>query len=191
MSLRVKYCFRAVLSLILIISLQSALFAGSREVVKWSELGDHLAEKSVVIESMPVFDCPVCIDSDSAEHLVCQVIENTFYKWKEYEFFTAAGETRLAIEMIKPEARFLSAEEAQLLLNGSKLWERQESAPLANLTTRQSPVNHPKPCSPVVGHPRTYSGGIPLELAVDNLDDANSNFVPRSSILVDVDNEAT
>ncbi|MEA1921809.1 MAG: trypsin-like peptidase domain-containing protein [Pseudomonadota bacterium] len=149
MSLRVKYCFRAVLSLIIIISLQSALLAGPREVVKWSELDDHLAEKSVVIESMPVIDCPIGIDSESAEHLVCQVIENTFYKWKEYEFFTAAGETRLAIEMIKPEARLLSADEAQRLLNGSKLWERQAVDIPSTMTIRQAPLTPPKVKQPV------------------------------------------
>ncbi|MCD6533334.1 MAG: trypsin-like peptidase domain-containing protein, partial [Deltaproteobacteria bacterium] len=164
MSLRVKYCFRVILSLIVIISLQSLVFAGSREAVKWSDLDDHLAEKAVVIESMPVIDCPIGIDCDSAEHLVCQVIENTFYKWKEYEFFMAAGETRLAIEMIKPEARLLSSDEAQVLLNGSKLWERQAVDISSTMTIRQAPLTPPKVKQPVYnGSAFSRLGEVPDE----------------------------
>jgi len=134
-----KNCFRAVLSLIVIVALQSSVLAGPGEVVKWSDLGAHLAEKSVVIEALPVIDCPIGIESESADHLVCQVIENTFYKWKEYEFFDAAGKTCLALEMLKPEARLLRAAEARILLNGSKLCELATPGS-AGMITRQPPL---------------------------------------------------
>ena len=189
MLLRFKYYIRVVLSLIVIVSLQSSLLAAPREVVKWSELGAHLAEKSVVIESMPVIDCPVGIDSESAEHLVCQVIENTFYKWKEYEFFTAAGETRLAIEMIKPEPGLLTAVEAQVLLNGSKLWERQPLESLTGLVACPCPIDHPKTKNQVYRTPQIYQETTSLEVSVSSVDDTTVNVVPRSAGAMEVDDE--
>jgi V8-like Glu-specific endopeptidase len=119
--------------------LATAVFASSATPVKWPELADHLQRQGVVIESMPVVDCPAGIDEDSAEHLVCQIIENTFYKWKEYEFFNAAGEVQLAVKMIKPEVHRLTAAEAGVLLNASKQLVQQNLRASANFMTRQPP----------------------------------------------------
>ncbi|MCK5681072.1 trypsin-like peptidase domain-containing protein [bacterium] len=184
MLLKIKFYIRIVVSLIVIISLPVVVLAADSEAVKWPELAQHLSEKSVIMEPMSVVDCPIGIASESAEHLVCQVIENTFYKWKEYEFFTAAGELRLAIEMIKPEARFLTATEAQVLLNGSKLWEHQESGSLANLTVRQSPVNHPKGRNPVSRTLRTNPG---VALAEGSVESINQLVVASPAIILDED----
>ncbi len=190
MLLRFKYYIIATLSLIVVISSQSAVLATPREVVKWSKLGAHLVEKSVVIESMPVIDCPDGIDSESAEHLVCQVIENTFYKWKEYEFFNAAGETRLAIEMIKPEPGLLTAVEAQVLLNGSKLWERQPLESPDSLVVCPCPLDHPKTKNPVCKTPQIYREVTPLEVSVSNVDDTTIGVVPRSAGVMEFDDES-
>ncbi|NPA25232.1 MAG: hypothetical protein GXO34_05350 [Deltaproteobacteria bacterium] len=85
-----------------------------------SELAAHLQRRGANLETMPVVDCPAAINENSAEHLVCQVIESRFYKWKEFEFQDATGETRLAIKMLEPETRRLTATEAGILLNASK-----------------------------------------------------------------------
>ncbi len=152
---------------LLVVFLLAATSASSSEPVKWPELGEHLARRSIVMESMPVIDCPAGIAAESAEHLVCQVIENTFYKWKEYEFFTAAGETRLAIEMIKPEARRLKAAEAQILLHGSKLCERQRPVSSAVMTTRQPPKTPRRVKQPVFKSSALSDVKPPLEKIVD------------------------
>ncbi|HDS15532.1 MAG TPA: hypothetical protein ENN66_02755 [Proteobacteria bacterium] len=93
------------------------------EAVPWPQLGVRLAEKRVAMLDLPVIDCPLGLADEKPDHLVIQVIENTLYEWKEYEFFTADGEVRLALEMIRPEARRLRADEAQILLNASRLVE--------------------------------------------------------------------
>ncbi len=177
------------LCLIVVVALQSPVFAVQKEVVKWSELNDHLVDKSVFIESMPVIDCPVGINCESAEHLVCQVIENTFYKWKEYEFFNGEGEIRLAIEMIKPEARLLTATEAQVLLNGSKLWERQTFGPLTNFSERHSPAEHPKTKYPTSRIQRNYQEAMTLEVAVDGPKEPKVKAAPRVTSVIEVDDE--
>ncbi len=158
-----------ILVVLLLFLLPSLLLAASPAAVKWADLENHLGRQSVAMESLPVVDCPAAVDSSSAEHLVCQVIENTFYKWKEYEFFNAAGETRIAIEMIKPEARRLTAAEALVLLNGSKLCERQMRMSSANFTERQPDENPLLTRDPVsfVALPAS-SSGFGVELPVDS-----------------------
>jgi len=89
--------------------------------VPFSDLADRLAEKGVSIIDLPVIDCPLGLADETPSHLLMQVIENTLYEWKEYEFFTGDGEVKLALEMIKPEVRLLRAEEAKVLLNASRL----------------------------------------------------------------------
>lgn len=153
--------------MIVIVLLQLSAFAFPQEAVKWSELGQHLAEKSVATEALPVIDCPAGIDTESAEHLVCQIIENTFYKWKEYEFCDVDGKVRLAIEMIKPEARMLKAAEAQILLQGSKLGERQISVSAAVMTTRPAPLVPLRVTRPVFKRLSSFEVELPLERSVD------------------------
>ena len=98
----------------------AASFPGA---VSWPKLAGHLEQKGVQIVDLPVIDCPLGVADDTPSHLVVQIIENQLYEWKEYEFFTGDGEIRLAVEMIKPEARLLSSTEARVLLNASRLCE--------------------------------------------------------------------
>ncbi len=143
MNLYIKLCHGIIQLLITLSLVATTVFASPATPVKWPELADHLQRQGVVIESMPVVDCPVAIDEESAEHLVCQIIENTFYKWKEYEFYNAAGEVQLAIEMIKPEAHRLTAAAAGVLLNASKQLVRQNVRSASNFMARQPP-NEPR-----------------------------------------------
>jgi V8-like Glu-specific endopeptidase len=172
MRLQVKFNSCVVFAITSLLFLVSTVFASSAMPVKWSELAGHLQRQSVVMEPMPVVDCPAAIDEDSAEHLVCQVIENTFYKWKEYEFFDSEGETCLALEMMKPEARLLTADEAQVLLNASKSFKNQIAESYPNFMTRQPAAEPPKVDNSVYSGPlRTSSDMIYQEMSVDQVND--------------------
>lgn len=169
MFFKAQYRKIVVLMTLVLFLLPSVLLAASPAAVKWADLESHLERHSVAMELLPVIDCPAAVDSSSAEHLVCQVIENTFYKWKEYEFFNAAGESLIAIEMIKPEARRLTAAEAQVLLNGSRLSERQERTLSANFSQRQPDETPLLTRDPVASAAlRTSSSGLGPELSVDS-----------------------
>ena len=181
MRLQVKIYNCVILAITSLLLLSTTVFALSATSVKWSELADHLQCQAVVMESMAVVDCPAAIDEESAKHLVCQIIENTFYKWKEYEFYDAAGEIWLAIEMIKPEARLLTADEAQVLLNASKLFEYQipESSP--SFTTRQPAAEPPKVNNSVYSGPlKTSSNMIFPEMSVNQINNMQQYDVRRS-----------
>ncbi len=181
MRIQVKFYCRAVLAVSCLLFISTTVFALSSTPVGWPDLADHLQRQAVVMESMAVVDCPAAINEESADHLVCQVIENTFYKWKEYEFFDSKGETRLALEMIKPEARLLTADEAQILLNASKLFENQISESYPNFMTRQPAAEPPKVNTSVYSGPlRTSSNMIFPEMPVDQIDGMQQSDVRRS-----------
>lgn len=97
-------------------------FAGESQRIKWVDLAEHLVEESTPLLQLNVFDCPDDIEKLEPSRSVAQFIENTFYLWEEYEFVTEGGDTGLFIVMKKPEAAYLSAEEAQVLLTASSRW---------------------------------------------------------------------
>lgn len=129
-----KYFIYTILLLALIVPSKSFALTSEQNAVTWLGLASYLTENSIRLEAMNVVDCPIDIEDDSTGHIVCQIILNTFYKWKEYEFYDTEGQVHLAIKMLNPENNFLTAKEAQVLLNASKLWEQ---LPPANYT-RQS-----------------------------------------------------
>ncbi len=142
-----------------------------------SELAVHLQLRGTDLETMPVVDCPAAINEDSAEHLVCQVIENRFYKWKEFEFQDAAGETRLAIKILEPEIRRLTAAEAGILLNASKHLFASNRCQAARYLTRQLD--------------RTTIPALPLPLISTTADTSTRTTDQASDILVDKQTDIT
>ncbi|MCK5540412.1 MAG: hypothetical protein KAI69_05740, partial [Deltaproteobacteria bacterium] len=116
-----RFCKNLMICGVMVLWATWSIAASFPGAVPWSELAGHLEQKGVSIIDLPVIDCPLGLADDTPSHLVIQVIENTLYEWKEYEFFTGDREVKLALEMIKPEARFLRAEEAEILLNASRL----------------------------------------------------------------------
>lgn len=97
--------------------------------VDWSELGEHLRSKQALqpADRFPLVDAPPGLKPEMAARTVIQWIEGTFYEWNEYD--TTGGS--LAIVLRQPVDKHLSAEQAQVLLSGSVLWQEDSPAPKA------------------------------------------------------------
>lgn len=70
-------------------------------------------------------DCPKDLDQSGPSRTVSQIINNTFYRWKEYKL----DDGGFCILMEKPEYRYLTAEEAMGLLEKSGKWVDQTPDP--------------------------------------------------------------
>ncbi len=77
-------------------------------------------------EDLTIRDCPEDLDQYESSRTVSQIINNTFYKWKEFEL-DDNGE--FCIVMEKPEYRHLTADEAKELLEKSGKWVDQAPDP--------------------------------------------------------------
>mgnify|MGYP000464370039 CR=1 FL=1 len=71
---------------------------------------------------LKVVDCPSDLDFSHPSRVVLQIIQNTFYKWYEFDI-GPSGE--FCIVLLEPEARRLTAEEARALLDASSRWVEQ------------------------------------------------------------------
>jgi len=99
---------------------------GKPECVGWDDLATHLAAESTPLLELDLYDCPEEVEELEPSCTVAQIIENTFYLWKEYEIEMDDGSIGFCIEMKKPKSAPLSAEEAQVLLTASSLWKESQ-----------------------------------------------------------------
>lgn len=87
--------------------------------VTWAQLPYYLESQNISLKNLNLCDCPEGLNQQYPSHHVIQVIGNTRYEWKEFEFINAANETQIAIQMLRPEKRRLSTSEARVLLSAS------------------------------------------------------------------------
>ncbi len=102
---------------------------GKLDSVKWENLSEHLAKKSISLLELNVSDCPDDIADFKPSRVVAQVIENTFYLWEEYDIPTAGGDETLCIVMKKPRSWSLTNSESRVLLTASTLWKQSKPRP--------------------------------------------------------------
>lgn len=92
--------------------------------ILWKNLANHIADKNLPSVKMNVADCPKTFDTERPNRMTVQWIENTFYKWKEFDFNT----DQVCLVLLKPEPQFLSKQEAQVLLRASQIWMLKQPA---------------------------------------------------------------
>lgn len=90
-----------------------------KNAVTWEELPAHMEGKPVTELTFSLEKCPLTLDKNKHDRLTIQWIENTYYKWREYDL---TENTRCVI-MDKPYSLILSAPSAETLLNASQLWQ--------------------------------------------------------------------
>lgn len=93
--------------------------------VPWSGLEERVLELGVLqdIDSLGIADCPAQIAGieRQPDRVVLQWIENTFYKWQEYDL----TDGRMCILMAVPQEARLTIDQMQTLLSASRIWEVQ------------------------------------------------------------------
>jgi V8-like Glu-specific endopeptidase len=93
------------------------------DAVPWTGLETRVLELGILepIEDLGVSECPAhYAENEPPPHrLVLQWIENTFYKWKEYDL----ADGRICVLMVLPDPALLTREETQVLLSASRLWQ--------------------------------------------------------------------
>ncbi len=77
-------------------------------------------------EYIRIRDCPEDLDESGPSRTVSQMINNTFYRWKEFELDDS---DEFCIVMEKPEHRHLTADEAKELLEKSGKWVERTPDP--------------------------------------------------------------
>jgi len=118
-----------VLSVLVTLGLAGSALA-DMDRITWAALPERVADQLVPVEQLRLADwCEARGDSDPEPATVLQYIENTFYQWEEHEILSDDGEERICIRMIKPERQDLTAEEAQVLLSGSRLFLEAQPSP--------------------------------------------------------------
>lgn len=130
--------------------------------VPWSELPARVEGKLVPLDQLPVADCPDDIGDREPSRMVMQVIENTFYKWYEYDL-EGEGDTAIyCIVMEKPLSINMTKEEAQVLLSASRLWEE------AALKADEDQVLQLDPSDPTLNYPpaRGYPADPGAEVSI-------------------------
>lgn len=104
-----------------------ASFASAQALnsVPWPELGDRVIQLGVLqdIDSLGIAACPAEITGIQIQpdRIVLQWIENTFYKWQEYDL----TDGRMCILMAVPRAARLTIDQMQILLSASRIWQLQ------------------------------------------------------------------
>ncbi len=88
---------------------------------------------------------------------ILQTIQGTLYSWDEYMVPAAHGGTKLAIELLVPFQRFLTVQEARILLSASESWRNEEPV----LTPTKAPAIADEAASDDPGSP-TATGPVPF-----------------------------
>ncbi len=113
--------------------------------VNWPHLGSYLKNNNVRLKTdLPLCNCPLVLDESSGRQVV-QVIVNTLYSWREYQWQDAEGRAQLALVMERPQPSRLTADEARVLLTASDLWQdsirKQGNAASTTITTPLETTN--------------------------------------------------
>lgn len=115
-------------ALLAAVLLSLAVSAGAQPArVEWRDLPERVAGKMIPASELSVIDCPEAVASRQPSRLVMQVIENTFYKWYEYDLPGPNGETNFCIVMLEPMEILMTREEARVLKSASRLWTESAS----------------------------------------------------------------
>ena len=101
----------------------------AQDVISWSQLPYCLEKEGIPLKDLPLCDCPLGLNEDTPSHHVVQVIGNTLYEWREYEFKNSEGKVQLALAMLRPEIKRLNSREAQILLTASSGWHQPTVMP--------------------------------------------------------------
>lgn len=122
-----KTLFKLTVLCLLWFAFPCPVFSDNLQAVPWNNLPDHI--KSMDITTDPqVVDCPEDL-TDTPFEIVIQWIENTFYKWKEYNL--PGGD--ICIVMVEPHSYPLKQEEARVLLKASSLWQTPQNYHVGNV----------------------------------------------------------
>lgn len=112
-----------IISIFLIVTIQITLgfsqLASALDRSSWVQLPYLLESRGVALKDLPVCDCPLALNEESPSRQLVQVIGNTLYEWNEYELNDKSGSAQLAVRMLRPENKYLSATEARILLSAS------------------------------------------------------------------------
>jgi hypothetical protein len=109
--------------------LLTALPALALERVSWNQLPYYLASRGITLnQQLPLCDCPAGLRLESPSHHIIQVIANSLYEWREYEFSDDRGNPVLALYLIEPREQPLTAAEARVLLTASAGWQQSQTA---------------------------------------------------------------
>ncbi len=113
----------ALISIFLIVTILITLgFSQTAQALdrsSWEQLPYLLESRGVELKDLPVCDCPLGLNEASPSRQMLQVIGNTLYEWNEYDLNYKSGKTQLAVRMLRPENRYLTAAEARILLSAS------------------------------------------------------------------------
>ena len=131
---------------LLIVLVPALLFSNNLKSVSWKNLPQCIT--GLNLESPDnIIDCPTALDKNDPHTTVIQWIENTFYKWMEYNFGGS-----VCIVMDKPKAKKLTKQEAEILLKASSLWmeKKKEAFPYAIVLDKSDPSlkRNPVPYTP-------------------------------------------
>lgn len=103
----------------------ATLGAAELQRVSWEDLPERVSELLVPVNQLGIVECPAGLDESQPSRTVLQYIENTFYKWHEYDL----GKAGFCIVMERPKRQQLTSGEAQVLLSASRLWAIAEPDP--------------------------------------------------------------
>jgi len=104
--------------------------------VSWEQLPYYLESRGIALkENLPLCDCPLAINQERPSHHILQVIANTFYEWQEYRFTDSRNNPRLAVYLLQPEEKPLTAEAARVLLTASASWTSENRSAIRAATS--------------------------------------------------------
>ena len=125
----------------------------SLPAIAWDDLAEFVTALGVQVgnEELGVTACPSALEiaNQPADRVVMQWIENTFYRWEEYDL----GGDLYCVVMLTPEFLILTVKEAQTLLSASRMWNDQPQPPAAKdaliLDANDPSMNFPPVAEPI------------------------------------------
>ena len=132
-------------SLLLALALLAVMFAAGParaavDRVTWSQLPYYMESRGLALNrDLPLCDCPLGLNENQPSHQVLQVIANTLYEWREYTFTDSQGQPRLAVSLLQPEKKPLSADAARILLTASAGWRDEVRSPAPARSAAEAP----------------------------------------------------
>jgi len=145
-----------------------------------AENPDKVGVKQLPAEELGVTDCPASLNEAAPARIVMQIINNTFYKWKEYDLGSVNGKSQFCIVVEEPYQMKLLQKDAEVLLKASQQWLKEASGsdeglmldasdPILSLPPREKFLSDESKLSAVVAPgPDTATGlaaGGPFQLA--------------------------
>lgn len=131
-------------------------------------LEQKLKGELVVVKAIEKYSCkPLTLKSIPTRKII-QIIENTYYEWDEFESYDQMGGLlEFCIRLKIPEETVLTAYEAQILLSGSSLWQKEQTIQIDPVIQPERPsilspddplLKNLKPLGDDSSHKRTIQG---------------------------------